>query len=127
MGTEKREILLATQAALKTVHVQTNRGRIKKDDFPEWLVKYLHYKRGNHISKFSFQGYEPYLPIARQLNQFEEVRVLKGGRVAGPPPISTAPSCLSHDPPLPFLFMSRHPCFREELVAICFIKSLRSH
>jgi len=77
----RKQILKAAQSALNTVSVQAARHDPGAWDLANWMCEHIHTKHGGKYSKYSFEGYEPYLVIANTIHEDEVNWFLKGTQV----------------------------------------------
>jgi hypothetical protein len=79
---EQKKVLKAASSALKRVNAKTHRAVKDEWDFPNWLAKYVTVKKAGKLQQYSFEGFEPFLPIAREMHQYDEQWFLKGTQIA---------------------------------------------
>jgi len=79
---EATQILRSSANALKTVNTRSTRNEPEEWDFPNWLTKHITIKKNGKIQKYSFEGFEPFLPIAKEMHKHDEQWFLKGTQVA---------------------------------------------
>lgn len=77
-----RDVLREVQKQLSHFSIKGERNQIEKWDFANWLTKHVHYKRDGKVQRYTFAGYEPYLPIANTLHNDTENWFLKGTQIA---------------------------------------------
>lgn len=78
---EVNKILKHSSQALDTIAIHAKRKRPGKWDFAEWLTKFVSVKKGGKTGKYSFEGYEPYLALCKDLHKYRKIWVLKGTQV----------------------------------------------
>lgn len=78
--TNQTDILEASRKAIKRVNV---RGKRFSDDwdFTNWLTSHVHVKKGKYRGLYRFDGYEPFIEIAKQMHLYPENWYLKGTQI----------------------------------------------
>lgn len=82
MISEQKKVLTAASSALKRVNAKTHRAVSDQWDFANWMGKYMTVKKDGKLQKYSFAGFEPFLPIAQAMHQYDEAWFLKGTQIA---------------------------------------------
>ncbi len=75
-----KKVLEASSKALKKATVSIRR-HTDHWEFPEWLVRHMHVKKGRYHGPYRFDGYEPYRDIVEQMHLYPENWYLKGTQI----------------------------------------------